>query len=339
MKTKNETIPIKLKLPPSKLVRGDQFEISNSCNRPFYNLTIDADGNCFLCACEAWLPISVGNIKNFQSIEEIFSSPVAQKLQNAIKNRDYSWCAVARCGILDHDVTLDEYVITVNLDVSCNLACPSCRREMKNITKGDEFDRLLDLSTHFLKLLEKFKKPAEIIMLGSGDPLASMVIRPILLNWTPAENQKLSLKTNGLLMKKLLPNSSVFNRISKYLISIDAGTEKVYEIVRFPGKFKNLIENLDWLYENKPKHAEVNLSFTLSANNALDVENFVALCEHYKFFGQITALEDWHTFDNFSSQAVLDFADHPLYNDTITQLQRVAKKNTIWIAYNINSLL
>jgi MoaA/NifB/PqqE/SkfB family radical SAM enzyme len=322
------------------LVRGNaQAAILNSCERPFRSLSIDSNGNCYVCICEAWLPISVGNIKEFSSLADIWTSPIAKTLQTSIENKDYQYCAVERCGVMERSITMPTYHIAVNMDNSCNLVCPSCRTEMINYTEGDVFNDRLKLVNHFLKLLENFNEPANVVLIGSGDPLSSLIMRPIVLNWVPKSNQTITLFTNGLLMKKLLPGSTVFGHISEFQISVDAGSSEVYEVVRSPGKFKNLKENLDWLADNKPQHSKVTLNYTVSANNALDIENFVSMCEHYGFAGIITSLENWNTFDDFSSQAVLEYPTHPLHQSALSQLRNATKSSNIMIPLNIKKLL
>jgi MoaA/NifB/PqqE/SkfB family radical SAM enzyme len=280
MTSNQQVIPIVNQV--TRLVRGkDRPPILNSCERPFRSLSIDANGNCYLCICESWLPISVGNISEFRSLADIWTNPTAKILQDSVTNHSYEYCAVERCGIEDFSRPQPEYHIAVNMDNSCNLVCPSCRTEMINYTEGDVFDSRLRLVEHFLTLLENFNEPTKVVLIGSGDPLSSLIMRPIVLNWVPKSNQTITLFTNGLLMKKLLPGSTVFGHISEFQISVDAGSSEVYEVVRSPGKFKNLRENLDWLADNKPEHSKVTLNYTLSANNALDVGNFVSMCEHY----------------------------------------------------------
>ena len=45
--------------------------INNSCNMTSHHITIDAESNCMLCECDGWLPIPVGKVSDFNSLEEI----------------------------------------------------------------------------------------------------------------------------------------------------------------------------------------------------------------------------------------------------------------------------
>lgn len=310
--------------------RGNKAEpIDHVCERPFRSVSISSDGSCYICICEPWLPVSVGNIDSFQRLEDIWSNSVARELQKDIQDKKFTHCAVEHCGIKYHNIPQPTYRINVTLDDSCNLACPTCRRQMINHTNGPLYQQKLDRVKHFLNLLENFDQSLSIILIGSGDPLASAIIRPIILDWQPKAHQQVILFTNGLLMKKLLPDSKILSNISEFQISVDAGTKEVYEQVRRPGKYEQLRENLDWLAENRPKQSNVILKFTISSGNADDVENFARMCEHYGFKGEITKLDDWGTFDNFNNHDVIDNRNHQLHTTAIQQLASVSKNKNI----------
>ncbi len=309
------------------------------CERPFKTVTINPEGECFLCICDAWLPISAGNISSFNSLDEIWDNDQAKRIQQDIVDKTYKHCSVEHCGILTRNILQPTYRINYAADNSCNLACPSCRRNMINYTEGPIFESRVNKVNHFLSLLEKFDKPLSIIFIGNGDPLASSIIRPLVLNWSPKKNQKIILFTNGLLIKKLLPGSKVLPNISEFQISTDAGTKEVYEQVRRPGKFETLIENLEWVANNRPAEAIVWLKFTISAGNATDIIKFAELCNRYNFKGDITKLEDWLQFDDHASQDVIGNVIHPLRLTAIDQLRTISKLPYIHLSPILKKLL
>ena len=308
--------------------RGKDFPgtITNSCNHPRYALSIDSNGDCFICVCEAWVPIPVGNILDFNSLEEVWLSPIAQEIQKDVDDKKFTYCAVSHCGVADTNKLLTTYYITVSMDVSCNLACPSCRSKIRNITEGPEFDHSKKLIDHFVTLIQKFDHPTQLVMTGNGDVLASVLYRPLVLNWQPLPNHKIILRTNGLLMKKLLPDSPVLPYISEFQISMDAGTAEVYENVRRPGKHKVLIENLDWLLEYRntqtprPEYVFDMFSFVLQAANAADIVNFVNLCKKYNAIPVISKLDNWgaQVLSVFNTMELTK--SHPLFKTAMDQL-------------------
>ena len=307
--------------------RGKDYKesITNHCDSPWKVLTVDLEGNCFLCKCEAHLPLTVGNVLDFADLNEVWTNPTAQDLQQTITDRSYTFCAVQHCGVVNQEVFHKVHYISINIDESCNLACPSCRRELINHTSGERFEQKSKMVSHLVDLINKFDKPLHLTMSGNGDPLASLIMRPLVLNWQPKANQTIKLFTNGLLMRKLLPDSPILPYIKDFQISVDAGTQEVYEQVRRPGKFSVLEDNLQWLEDNKPTNSTVLLMFCLSANNVNDIVNFANLCSKYGFRGEITKVENWNTFDNFGEQDVMSNPDHPAYQTAVDQLKIVSE--------------
>jgi hypothetical protein len=135
-----------------------------------------------------------------------------------------------------------------------------------------------------------------------------------------------------LLMKKLLPDSAILPHITQFQISVDAGTKQTYEVVRRPGRYEVLRENLDWLAQNLPPAATVILKFTISAMNAKDLVNFSEMCKTYGFQGEVTKLDDWNTFDDFSSQEVILNTDHAMHAIAIENLKIVSQHQHIHLS-------
>lgn len=321
--------------PRGKEVTG----ILNTCNLPYKALGIDTAGDCYLCQCEAWLPVSVGNILDFNTLEDVWDNPIAHEIQQDVTDKKFTHCAIEHCFIADQDIIFQNHYISVNIDESCNLACPSCRRDLINHTSGDEFERKSKMVNHLVDLINNFDKPVKLVMSGNGDPLASLIMRPLVLNWTPKGNQFIKLFTNGLLMKKLLPSSSVLPHINEYQISVDAGSKDVYEVVRRPGKFNILIDNLEWLSENRTSDTVVYLQFCVSANNAHDIVNFADMCKKYNFIGNVTKLDNWNTFDDFNQMDVIDNTSHVLHNIALEQLRIVDQYPNICLNSYLKKLL
>lgn len=313
--------------------------ITHSCNSPQRVVTIDTAGLCYLCQCDAWLPISVGNILDFSRLEDVWTNPIAQELQQDIGDKKFTYCAINHCGVTNSDIDFPVFNVGVNIDESCNLACPSCRKQKINHTSGMIFEQRRSYIDHLVDLINKFDKPLKLTMSGNGDPLASLIMRPLVLNWNPKSNQTIKLFTNGLLMKKLLPDSTVLPYIDHFQLSVDAGSKEVYEIVRRPGKFNILLDNLDWLKETVAKNVKVSLLFCLQAANVNDIVNFANLCEHYGFVGNITKLDNWATFDNFNDHDVVDNVFHPLHKTALDQLQLVKNNPNIYLNSYLKDLL
>lgn len=273
--------------------------ISNSCNIPYKHLTIDLNSNCLLCVCDGWLPIPVGKVSDFNSLDDVWNSPVAKLLQKDVDDKKFTWCATDHCGIQNRNIVANGYTLALNIDESCNLHCPSCRRDQILITNGPEFENKINDTYRVISWLDKFPHPIHITLSGNGDPLASNIIRPLVKSFVPKASTTFTLFTNGLLLKKQLLDSNILPNITSYSISIDAGSKEVYENVRRGGKWDILMENFDFL-EKLKKTREVSLNFALQKNNYKDVFNFIDVCDKYSFNGNIHQLDDWGTW-NFDS--------------------------------------
>jgi hypothetical protein len=319
--------------------RNPKIGITNICNFAEKVLTVDNQGNCFLCSCDGWLPISLGHITNFDSMEEIWQTELAKKIQKDLKDKSYAWCSVDYCGIKNTNKIMERYYISINIDESCNLQCPTCRSSFMNFTEGKIYENKLVWANHIVKLLEGFDKPATITMSGNGDPFASLIYRPLLMSIKPNDKHSYRIMTNGLLLKKLLTKSSIYSNIQEYSISIDAGDAETYEGVRLKGKWDILLENLDFLKkELNNKNKLVNLNFCLHRENLKSLLNFVELVERYQWQGTIQALEDWSTIKNFDHQDVLN-NKHELFNNAIETLKLISKNKRIFLSGKIQELI
>lgn len=288
-----------LKYTLKSMPRGKNYSgtIVNSCAVPNYTVTVDSDSNCILCGCDGWLPIPVGKVLDFASIEDVLNSPIAKMLQDDIEQKKFTWCAVEHCGIIHHDIKQKIHSLNILIDDSCNLYCPSCRRDSRMITDGPEYDKKIKDMDRILTWLEIFDQPITISLGGHGDPLASFIIRNFIKNYHYRPNQKFTIGTNGLLLKKVIADSAIKSAINHYNISIDAGTKEVYENVRRPGKWEVLLENLEWLAENR-QQAIVRLNFVLQKDNFQDLLAFANVCEQFDFIGLVQPLNDWGTWNS-----------------------------------------
>jgi molybdenum cofactor biosynthesis enzyme MoaA len=336
-KSINLIIPIENNHVYTKIQRNHQLTrtVNYQCNSPSRELVVDWKGDCFLCGCEAWLPISVGKISNFSKLSDIWISTSAKELQQDVADKKYTHCAVDRCGILHNDIIRNNYLVSINVDESCNLRCPSCRRDNIMLYSGPEYDRKLNDVNHIVDLLEQFDEPTHIVMSGNGDPLASAIMRPLIHRFRPKNNQTIRLFTNGLLIKKQLPKSTIVDHITQYFISIDAGSKKVYEQVRLGGKWENLIDNLKFLKSLvSTSKAHVLLKFVLQKDNYHDMQNFAELCIELGFNGVINRLEDWGTWDIFEANDVIGNLSHPEHSEAMTNLKNVYNQYSTRIKFD-----
>jgi MoaA/NifB/PqqE/SkfB family radical SAM enzyme len=316
-------------------------------------MVVDYLGNCLLCDCDGWLPIPVGKVQDFTSIEEVLSCASAKILQEDVSNGNFMWCAVDHCGIRNSNRIKQHMTLSINIDDSCNLQCPSCRRDHIMLTSGTEYDYRLQNANTILSWLKKYDQPIHITMSGNGDPLASAIMRPIIKEFYPKDNQTFTLFTNGLLIKKQINEGMpIFNAVKNFNISVDAGSKEVYEDVRRPGKWSVLLENFDYLATLKNQQV-VNLNFAVQNKNYKDIPKFVELCQQYGFRGNIHQLDDWGTWAQmksldpdlwtiqngiFSDHKVLDSV-HPNHHECKQLIEQYQNYKNIIIAPQILTLI
>jgi sulfatase maturation enzyme AslB (radical SAM superfamily) len=312
-----------------------------------YHITVDSESNCILCACDGWLPIPVGKISDFNSLEDVWNSPIAKMLQNDIDQKKFTWCAVEHCGVTTQSINRTQYSLSINIDDSCNLSCPSCRRELIMLDQGPEFEKKVEDLNRILEWLEKFDHPITVSLGGSGDPLASKIIRNLIKNYCYNSKQEFRINTNGLLLKKVIAESSIKSAVSIFSVSVDAGSKEIYEQVRRPGKWSVLMDNLEWLFDNQAQ-STVHLSFVLQKTNFQDLPAFAELCKRFKFIGIVQPLNDWGTWNSkpvinpdaytIVNGTYLDHdvanSDHPEHDEFIKVLKTVREKNFEFLNFN-----
>ena len=331
------------------------------CYNPYQMIEIDEDGDVMLCGCQFHMPYAIGNIYQ-SSIKEIWHNAQAQLVRDSVAAGEFTYCNWA-CPNLQYlpprpDIIpkADEFPtnIKIDLDRSCNLKCPSCRRELIMHDSGLKFEeKLKDIKT-IIQWLENSSDGVNIILTGNGDPLASHIIRPFIKNYTPKPNQIFTFVTNGLLIKKHLVDSPIFHQIKNYRISVDAGSAESYALTR-GANWSVLLENFNFLVEHK-KQELVTLNFCVQKNNYKDIPNFIKLCADYGFYGNIHQLDDWGTWPGimpenpdvwtikngtFLDHNVLDYS-HPEFADcrdiVKTELSRLSN-NRILFSGRLKELL
>lgn len=158
------------------------------CYHPFNTITVDSEGDVYLCICQAWLPISIGKIWDFHSFESLMSSPRALEIQASIIDGSYRYCDHNSCSIIKEGELkgrIDHKFATVNwinfaIDNSCNLTCPSCRINFNFINEGPEFEKRIRIVDHLKYLIEQHYNLLKFTLSGDGDPFASLIYRHFL---------------------------------------------------------------------------------------------------------------------------------------------------------------
>lgn len=340
------------------------------CPRPFDTLTtVDSAGKCmtFLCNCGGWLPYSAGNILDAKEVDSVWNSKTAQEIRRSIINGDFSYCSRNLCPSILRDElpkkreitdpTLRTYIdqkvtyvseapknVQLSHDASCNLACPSCRIEIMTANAAQN-DRLSEARDRFiLPLLTKVK--GITVITGWGDPFASRHYRSILerLNRKDYPYLSLLIVTNGLLLnpKQWEAIHAAHEMILNLSVSVDAASAETYEDVRRPGRWSQLLTNLEFLGEQRRvgNLKSLILNFVVQKKNFREMPNFVRLGIDLG-----VDLVRFQKYWNFGAQTMDAFTDanvsassHPLNAEFRDILKDPLLGNPIVDSYNLNSL-
>lgn len=322
------------------------------CYHPFNTITVDGFGDVYVCVCQAWLPISVGKIWEFDSLQSIVQSPKARQIQSSILDGSYRYCDNNSCSIINEDELsnrIDHRPDTVNwinfaLDSSCNLTCPSCRTSFKFINEGPEYQRRIKIVDHLITLIQNHNHFIKFTLSGDGDPFASLIYRHLLSNLNVKDNNKVEIEivTNGILAKahwhKL---EGIHNNLIRFKVSFDAGSEEVYKITRRGGDWNKLLDSVRHIIKWKQKtysKMTMTANFVVQTANYKDMTQYVELCDQLGFDEiNFQAIDNWGTFKNFKDHAVWQ-STHPEYLQFLEQLHHPSLNNNKVNLTNLNDI-
>jgi len=287
------------------------LKIGNLCPRPKDTVLIDKQGSCYACECTSWLPQSIGNLQ-IKSLAEIIGSDMHQHLQSSISDGSYRYCNEHQCSYIKSDAVLHGQPdriqhLRLAIDDSCNLRCPSCRKDMVFHKQGSAYNLGIRLADRVNDWLHDCQHPIQVHIGSDGDPFASHVYRHFMEQTPVKDNIKYSILTNGLLFKEFharVPH--VINNLNELGVSIDGATKDTYEKLRLGGKWDKIIEGLESIAEQKQKNNfTFILHFVVQKENYREMETIIDLGEQYGADRVwLNKIEDWGTMDDFRSQDI-----------------------------------
>lgn len=255
------------------------------CERPFTTILtvpsprslskdVTANPDLHACDCAGMLPYPLGGsrLEGADDAADLWNGPEAQEIRRSILHGEFAYCAPLVCpylvkgnlpkrgditdpvmrDIIDNNRTRIASAprrISLAHDVSCNIACPTCRSEIMTVRNGAREVMDVFVDKNILPLLENAQ--VDLIIAGDGDPIASKHYRRLLHNLDPVRHSGVGiyLVSNGLLItpKEWESLSHIHDLIKGILISIDAADAVTYEDVRRPGKWSVLVSNMDFM--------------------------------------------------------------------------------------------
>ncbi len=323
------------------------------CPRPFEVLETRSDGTANTC-CNAWMPASMGRIEAV-SAEALWNSPAAQEIRRSVLDGDYRYCSRTFCPKIagrslphrdevrnaEHRAILAQRRTVVQRgpqrlllshDRSCNLSCPSCRREPILAGKAEQ-DRLNRLADEVLLPLLRDARTVKVT--GSGDPFGSHHFRYLLkgLSRTASAGLKLEIQTNGqLLDERAWEELGLEGRVDSIWVSIDAARAPTYEQLRRGGSHARLMRNLGLMaaLRRDGRFRHFQLDAVVQAANLDELDKIVALVRELGAdLVSFQRLRNWGTF-SVAEFAGLDVASpaHPRHAELRAMLSRPCFQGT-----------
>lgn len=313
--------------PVAKTQYKDKF-----CSEPYKSIQIDTNGDVQLCDCTYYMPYTVGNVFE-NTLEEIWNGEQANIVRQSVVDGDFSYCSWKCVHLPFLGPKPDQLpsnrpfprVIKLDMDISCNLKCPSCRESVvieKNTTIIQKQTEIFEqIRAWALANPDMFVK---VVPLGRGEIFASHSGLAFLrsLQDYPHDNIELWLVTNGTLItrnQELL--ESLDHVVSEWSVSIDAATPETYAKVR-GANWNDVTAGLELLKKYSPE--KIKLNFCVQKNNYHEIEQFAELALQYGNTIQYQKLDDWGHWDDqwWQNNNAFDRTKDS-FNQALDQLERV----------------
>lgn len=307
------------------------------CRTPFSTLELTAD-SIYTC-CPGWLPQKLARAGT--DPQKVWNGPVLQQIRASILDGSFRFCqpccaslsrvrggdtrnygavrpvdqvtdqrlrAMIAAGKLVADHGPDTLVISN--DPSCNLRCPSCRKELLMLSPAESQTK----ADQALGYLWAFRDDVRNLRLSlSGDPFASHMCRMLFKELSPQEwpDLRIHLSTNGVLLtpQRWEALGDARNMISSILVSIDAATPQTYARLRVGGSWTRLMENLEFISELRRNRSirQFSINMLVQHDNWREMPAFAAMGRRLKVDEvKFSVLRQWAAVadDEFRQKAV-----------------------------------
>ena len=252
------------------------------------------------------VPFPIGNIEN-ESASQAMNSEQAVKIRASVLDGSFRYCNPTRCqkmirnalpsktdpelikdpvlgrAVIENNPSIHEVrELSFGYDASCNLSCPSCRREVIIDTHKQSQHRSQQIIVNISPLLPKLRL---LYINVSGEFLFSRPSREILRSIDQDFCPKLSIDliSNGTLFSEAewQKFSNIHGLVRHIRISTDAARKETFEFVRRGGKWDRFVGNLKFIGELR-RRREIKsfmLAFAYQIANFREMPAFVELAK------------------------------------------------------------
>ena len=309
------------------------LKIKKTCARPFDTLLIDKQGSCYACECTSWLPQSVGNLR-LTELSEIMKSSMRRTLQESVSDGTYRYCNQRQCSYIRDEAiahgTPESHIKNLRLaiDNSCNLRCPSCRKDMIFHKAGSAYDLGIQLADKINDWLHSYKHLIRVHIGSDGDPFASHIYRHFMTHTPKRDNIDYSILTNALMFQEFhIRVPHIVANLKTLGVSMDGSCKETYEKLRLGGKWDKILEGLECIRVVKNKYRfTFDLHMVVQQDNYREIEQMVELCRRYEVDRlYLNRIQNWQTGIDFRKQT---FTSDPEFIKLISQLIKKYHKDS-----------
>lgn len=324
------------------------------CTKPWEYIEFHLDytnNDIFMIpCCPSWLNINYGYInENFKFPEclDTLHNKNANLLKQSILDGSYKYCNKDLCPyIQSNDLSIKGKNIDnlklrhINLcyDRTCNLKCPSCRKNYEALTIDSNpslYNKAKKLQNNLLNYINSIDYEITLALIGSGDPFASELCLDFIRN---INNSKINIlfQTNGLLFTEKMWKSlkNIYNNNINMMISLDAANEEEYNLIRCGGSWDKIMNNLSFISSLKKNNniKSVILCCVVQNLNYKSIPNFIKIAKKFDFTAHFSRLVNWGTFSDkeFKEHNIFD-ENHPNHQSFINIInQNYDYKHIAW---------
>lgn len=346
----------------------EELKNNKYCVVPFTDITVHlyefkGPGLGLVPCCSAWVkePLNLAKIPVFEDNKDnsfinfiqSWNDSRLVELRRSIIDGTYKYCKKDTCPyyysdalpcpdeeiktyIRDKKVVLDYLPKTIKIciDNTCNLQCPSCRKE-----------KIYNSSDLTYKRTKAFMSMSKRIFInGSGEVFANKQMLKALREYTYKEFPNIEgflFITNGTLLNKTMWYSlpeDLRERVLDINISIDSFNSETYKKIRVSGNFDILYKNLlfisDLRKNNELKH--ITASCVLQNKNIKEISDFIKNVIDLKFDTVIiNKIENWGWEDIIFSKINLPYNWSNIYKKEIDEAICRVKDSNIEFISNI----
>lgn len=206
-------------------------------------------------------------------------------------------------------------IFEYNVNWACNLACIMCSPNnsstwAKELGITDNKNQIERRKNHIIDQLDLSN--LKRIHFNGGEPLINNDHVRVLEKIDDISGTKITYNTNG----TQLPSNDALkcwekSQVVRLFFSIDA-VGKSFEYIRYPGKWDQILKNLDWYVKNSPSNVLFGLNVAFGAYNVLEAVDL------YNWFEQCLAVNRDGDKSDFCWQVVYNF-DYKYLPDPVKQ--------------------